>query len=62
MDIINDSYKVMYRAFGSWVLYGYADTMNECRELLLKCAGEGWLQRKMYRYDEDSGNWIELYE
>ena len=60
--MINDSYKVEFRMFGGFHIYGYADTLSEALALDEKCKAEGWLYRKISHYDEDSGNWIVLQE
>lgn len=57
---MSDSYKVTYRMFGSYHLYGYADTLAEAKTLDDKCADEGWLYRKISRYDEATGTWNEI--
>ena len=58
--MINDCYKVTFRMFGSWNLYGYADTLAEAEALDEKCHDEGWLYRKISRFDEETGTWIEM--
>lgn len=41
--MIHNSYKVTYRVFGNYHLYGYADTLSDALALDEKCHSEGWL-------------------
>lgn len=55
-----DTYKVTYKVFGSYHIYGYADTLEEAVALDEKCADEGWLYRKISHWDEETMTWNEL--
>lgn len=55
-----DRYKVTFRMCGSYHLFGYAATLEEAQEMAEQLHDEGWLYRKIYRWDEQTFAWIEI--
>lgn len=57
-----DTYKVTYKVFGSYHIYGYADTLEDAMILEEECLKEGWLYRKISHWDEETMTWNVLQE
>lgn len=55
-----DTYKVTYKVFGDYFLYGYADTLEDAMILEEECLKEGWLYRKISHWDEETMTWTEV--
>lgn len=55
-----DNYKVTFRMCGSNHLFGYADTLEDAQEMAEMLHNEGWLYRKIHRWDEQAFAWIEI--
>lgn len=55
-----DSYRVTFKMGGKFLLYGYADTLEQALVLEKKCREEGWLIRKVSHYDEETGVWVDI--
>ena len=57
---MQDNYKVTFRMCGSYHLFGYAATLEDAQEMDELLHNEGWLYRKIARWDERSFSWIEI--
>ena len=55
-----DNYKVTFRMCGSYHLFGYAETLEDAQEMAELLHNEGWLYRKIHRWDEQAFAWIEI--